>query len=267
MYLGFTWLPNDDKILALPAHSFFGTNVITADNIEYGVYSQSVSAVSKYVEFLLTRGDEIDNFGELLSPLNVRYVILVHEADFLSYGYLQKQQDLQVVLDRPGVTLFRNTYAHGPVYAVGAIKPLADLEELIKVSRTEDILSSVYELGTDATPRGPGVDTGSVPEFPAVQRTHPARLKVAQSKKPYTVFVTEYAPTARHWRFGDKSPEAMNLGMMPVYSGDGSANTLYFSRWTWLLALDSLALFVAAVSVGYLLWHRFKPPVAGEDSQ
>jgi len=265
MYLSFGWVPNNDKILAVPAPSFFGDNVITPDNIEYGVFSQSVNPVSKYVEFLLTHGQEFDNFGEMLSPLNVRYVILVHEADFQNYGYLRQQKDLRAVLDLPGITLFHNAHPHGPAYGVDNVRTLAKLEELVELGRIEDVSSNVYVLDAGANSKGPLLGTGTAPVFPVVQRTHPARFELGETKRPYTVFVTKYGTTSRHWRFKGQGPEMMNLGMMPVYGGDGSAGTVFFSRWAWLLALDSLALFMAAVSTTYLLWPWLKARVVKED--
>ena len=217
-----------------------------------------MNPVSRYVESVLLQSQGVDNFGELLSPLNVRYVILVHEADFQSYGFLREQKDLGIALERPGVTLFRNTYPHGRAYAVDEVKTLGSLEKLVELSRTEDILSSVYALGAQSNPEGPVLSTGNSPEFPVVQRNHSARFTIGETKLPYTVLVTKYGPTSRHWRLGDEAPELMNLGMMPVYSGDGSAATATFSRWAWIVALDGLALFVALVSVGYLLWPRVK---------
>jgi len=34
--------------------------------------------------------------GELLAPLNVKYVILVNEADYQTYDFLKNQKDLSV---------------------------------------------------------------------------------------------------------------------------------------------------------------------------
>ena len=262
MYIGFGWLPNDDKTLASQGLSFFGTKVITADNIEYGPFSQSVNPVSHYIEFLLSRSQELDNLGELLAPLNVRYVILVHEADFPSYDYLKEQKDLRIVMERPGITLLQNTYPHGPVYAVDGVKVLASLDELVELSRTEDILGKVYVLESDVNSMESTLLDEGTPEFPTVKRAHLARFKIGETNKDYTVFVTKYGATSRHWRLDGRGPELMNLGMMPTYSSAGSEAVVSFSRSVWLVALDSLGLFIALVSVGYLLWPRVRLLIA-----
>ena len=256
MYIRFSWLPNDDKILASPALDFFGTKVITADNIEYGTYSQSVNPVSHYVEFLLSRAHDLDNLGELLAPLNVRYIILVDEADFSNYEFLRQQEDLKMVMHRPGITLFRNAYPHGPAYGVDKVRSLANLDELVELSRTSDILGSAYVLESNGNALESASINEDTPDFPVVNRVHPARFKIGETDKPYTVFVTKHGATSRHWRLGGRSPEFVNLGMMPTYSSASSATVVSFSRWTWLVALGSLGLLIALGSVGYLLWPK-----------
>ncbi|MEE8159701.1 MAG: hypothetical protein V3T78_10120, partial [Dehalococcoidia bacterium] len=62
--------------------------------------------------------------------------------------------------------------------------------------------------------------------------------------------------TSQHWRLEGQGPEVMNLGIMPVYRGDGSAATISFSRWPWLLALNIFSLLMTLALVGYLLWPR-----------
>ena len=94
MYMPYDWLPTQEKNLANPAPDFFGSNVIAGDNIEFGLSTQSVSPVSRYVEFLLSHAKEIDNLGELLAPLNVRYVLLAKESDYENCNFLDKQPEL-----------------------------------------------------------------------------------------------------------------------------------------------------------------------------
>ena len=254
MYMTYSWLPTDDKALANPAPLFFGTKVIAGDNIEFGVFSQSVDPVSGYVELLLSQSADLDNFGELVAPLNVRYIILVDEADYRDYAFLDRQKDLRVAFEKPGITLFQNTYPYGRAYAVDDVVVLGSLGELVEISRREDILSHVYVLEpkAESTDASHGLVRG--PEFPPVQRTHAGRYRVAETSRPYTVFVTKYGTTSRHWRLGGQGPDLMNLGMMPTFRSDGDVSTISLSRWTWLLAIDGLSLFVAVVSAVYLLW-------------
>jgi len=41
-----------------------------------GIFTQSTNPVSSYVTFLLAHSEKIDNLGELLVPMNVKYIIL-----------------------------------------------------------------------------------------------------------------------------------------------------------------------------------------------
>lgn len=108
LYMDYAWLPNRDKRLANPAHYFFDKPAICGDNIEAGgIYSQSTNPISEYVEFLLGKGKHVDNLGELLAPINVKYVILVHEVDYQSYDFLYQQQDLAIELEKENLTFSR----------------------------------------------------------------------------------------------------------------------------------------------------------------
>lgn len=58
----------------------------------------------------LATQNHIDNLGALLAPLNVKYIILVHEADYTDYDFLYHQRDLKVELERQVLTLFKNQH-------------------------------------------------------------------------------------------------------------------------------------------------------------
>lgn len=254
MYMVYDWLPNRDKSLANPAPLFFGTDVIAGDNIEFGTFSQSVEPISRYVEFLISRSEDLDNFGELIAPLNIRYVILVNEADYEDYAFLHEQEDLNIVLQGRGITLFQNQYPTGRAYAVDSVVSLGSLEEFLEISREQDVLSHAYvlEAGKASNQEIPAKE--QAPELLMTEQRGLARYRLSETDRPYTVFVTRHASTNGKWSLSGQDPELMNLGMMPTFSREGGGDTVVFTRWGWLRFLELLSLSVAALCVLYLLW-------------
>lgn len=92
-----------------PAEAFLSKPVIRGDNIElWHKYTESTNPVSKYIEALLQRKDQIHYFGEFVSPLKVKYIILAKEVDWEEYQFLIKQADLDIFHDSPYLRVFIN---------------------------------------------------------------------------------------------------------------------------------------------------------------
>ena len=109
-----------------PAEAFLSKPVIRGDNIElWDKYTESTNPISKYVEALLQRKDQIQYFGEFVSPLKVKYIILAKEVDWEEYQFLIKQADLDVFYDSPYLRVFINrSYTELP-------QPLRNKPELL----------------------------------------------------------------------------------------------------------------------------------------
>ena len=106
----FTWATG---VINNPADVFFSKPVIRGDNIELlEVYSESTNPVSRYIEAALKDEGKNRNFGELLSPLGIKYVILAKEVDWEGYHFLKEQPDLTIVKDTPHLILFLNRSYH-----------------------------------------------------------------------------------------------------------------------------------------------------------
>jgi hypothetical protein len=253
MYFSNGWLPNDDKTLANPAPGYFGRNVLSGDNIEYGAYSQSSDPVSDYVEYLISKGNEVDNLGELLSPLNIRFVILAHESDYSQYGYLDRQADLEVVMKGERMSLYRNTHRTSPVYAVSRVHRIAGFDQLVEISREEDVSDSVFVLDSPDLPvalstRGEEVASN----FPDVKKNGETSYSVGTSEGRYLVLAGTHGATMRHWRKDGEQSVAVNLGMSPVFVNDGEASTIVFGRRTGMLIMESAALLAAVLGLAYI---------------
>lgn len=106
------------KLFDNPAEKFFEKEVIRGDNIEFlpYIYSQSNRPESKYIESFIRHGEDrekLENFGEKLKQLNVKYVLLAREVDWQGYRFLARQDDLEVVKDVKSMIVYKNL-AWGP---------------------------------------------------------------------------------------------------------------------------------------------------------
>lgn len=253
MYMDYSWLPNKDKRLGNPAQQFFDKLVIQGDNIEVpGIYSQSTNPISKYVEFLLRNGNDVNNLGELLAPLNVKYVIMVHEADYRSYDFLYRQEDLRVDLEKPGITLFVNKHPVARVYAVDSVVYINSLEEYLELSRAQDVMEHLYILGSGLTN---GESDGM--QVPCFAKDTPLRYKVEGTRRNYTIFTVPQNVSTEYWEFNGQQPVAKNLGFMPAFKSEESGGELVYRRF-YRVYLPSYV--VSTIALALMLWLYFRRP-------
>jgi hypothetical protein len=122
LYMDFHWVPNKDKRIANPASSFFDKPSIQGENIEVGnIYSQSTNPAQRYVESLLVKRSNLTNFGELMIPLNVNYVLLTKEVDYKEYFFLFNQTDLVLKKETDNFYIFENKHAVSRFYSSDTI--------------------------------------------------------------------------------------------------------------------------------------------------
>jgi len=226
-YMDFQWIENRDKRLGTPANSFFDKPVILGDNMEIGgIYSQSADPISKYIEFLLQNRDNIKNFGELVAPINVRYIVLVEEVDYRNYDFLYSQEDLELIFEGEDLIVFRNKHETAKIYEVNTTRYIKDYEELLEVSREEDITSALY-LYSDREELG----------YPPVRRTlnytmkSPVYYEVDDPRLKYVIFTTSQHIDFDHWDMNG-APMIKNMGLTPAFmTEDGAENIIKFTRF------------------------------------
>ena len=227
-YMNFSWLPNSDKRLANPAQQFFDKPMIIGDNMESGgIYSESTNPISKYVEFLLNNGTHVDNMGELLAPLDVKYIILVDEADYQIYNYLYKQQDLKIIMEEPGITLLENEHPTARTYAVDSVVHIKSLDDYLELSQTQDVMEHIYSISN-------GQDTGNTDSIEIIDtiENNPVTYQIGATSQNYTVFTIPQNVSTQNWEYNGQKPALSNLGFMPVFTsfpnGGKIVNTKFY---------------------------------------
>lgn len=143
-YMNFKWLKNTDKRLGNPAKGFFDKPTIIGDNLEAGgIYSTSTNPRSKYIEFLLERGGkkELNNIGDKLSTLGIKYILLTKETDYENYNFLFNQTDLILLKETENFYVFKNKKPAYRIYGTDSILggSKSDFEKSLKKNLSNNI--------------------------------------------------------------------------------------------------------------------------------
>jgi len=250
-FMDYDWLPNKQKRLGDPAHLFFDKSVISGDNVELpNLYSQSVNPISKYMEYLLGKGSDIHNLGELLAPLNVKYVILVNESDYKIYDYLYRQDDLEVLLKMPDIVLFRNEQPTARVYGVDSVIYINNLDEYLEMSQSQNVMDHLYIIGDGEDNQ----NTGKMKAIDYIEES-PVKYRIEESPSKYIIFTVPQNVSTRYWEYSGEKP-LMNLGFMPAFaSSQGGGEIVYKRFYTVYLPSDIISLAFLVVIL-YFLFSR-----------
>ncbi|MBI4991216.1 hypothetical protein HZB96_03940 [Candidatus Gottesmanbacteria bacterium] len=110
----------NNRVVANPAPYFFEKPVLSSQNYEtIPLYTHDIRTESLHVEGLLSIekegvnlvGEEIEEklpWGQSLSPINVKYIILAKDDDWKRYRFLDKQTDLKKVYENDDLVLYQN---------------------------------------------------------------------------------------------------------------------------------------------------------------
>jgi hypothetical protein len=253
MYMDFNWLPNTDKRLINPSQQFFAKPVIAGDNIEIlSIYSQSTNPISKYIEFILSSGNKIDNLGELLAPLNVKYIILVNEADYASYSFLFRQQDLKVEFQKSGITLFKNEHPTSRTYAVSSVVYIDNLDEYLELSKKQDVMDHVYVFGDRPQDEGNGQM-----ESLECKEKYPVKYQVEGASNKFTVFTVPPNVNTNYWEYNGQEPVFQNLGFMPAFISSPKGGEIVYPRFYYVYLPGYLISLLSLVAILIFLFKEY----------
>ncbi len=110
----------NDRVVSNPALYYFDKPLLSSQNYETAsLYTHDTRLESLHVEGLLSiekegvnlLGDTVEGnlpWGESLSPINVKYIILSKDDDWVRYKFLDKQQDLTKVYEDDDLVFYQN---------------------------------------------------------------------------------------------------------------------------------------------------------------
>ena len=240
MYLSWT-----ERNIVNPSSVFFTNDVIYGQNVEVGtIYSQSTDSKQQYMEMLLFNRNRITNFGELISPLNIKYVTLAKEADYDSYGFLYNQTDMEIIFDGPTITVFQNIHPTSRFYYASQLIEIEAMDDIIEISKDQEILNSIYRIsGKNSSVSSAGPEPS--PILLSSQSDGPARFQVDKIRQSSGYVVFAESP-GDGWVLNGNSP-IPNLGTTSAYALDGDAGDYIVYR-------ENFDLLLIAYSISGAIW-------------
>lgn len=229
-FMTFSW---SGQRVATPAKWFFDMPTLQSQSLEVGrIDNESTEPAQHYVGFLLQNKSRLNNLGELLAPLNIKYIILAKEADYKEYDFLFRQADLKVVMENSQLVLLENLHPVALFYTVDRLQPLTDWSQLLEASVKPgvDTLGAVFPLGEKANGE---IKTDNSFQAIEYQRLSPVRYQLGTARGRYVAASLPYDPA---WRFDNVSAMA-NLGLTNSFSISqaGQVGLLCYGRYGILL--------------------------------
>lgn len=104
------WSFSGGRIVANPAGSFFTREVIASRSSGLqGNRDGAGDPAQTLIDGVLAHPGRTHDLGHLIAPLGVRYVLVLHEADFWHYGFVRHQSDLRLVYRSSRLALYEST--------------------------------------------------------------------------------------------------------------------------------------------------------------
>ncbi len=102
-----------NRTVANPAPAFFGPRIISSDNPELlGVTTDSPKADNRFIEDqILPRTYFVHTIGQTLAAHDIRYILLLKQADWSDYDWLNQQTDLTLAAQTADWKLYEVTEA------------------------------------------------------------------------------------------------------------------------------------------------------------
>jgi hypothetical protein len=234
------WSFTGGRIVANPAPSFFSREVISGDNVGFStIPTQSVDPFSEWVQDILAHRGKIQELGHLVAPLDVRFVVLLHEVDRSRYSFVERQPDLTAIYRGPRLDLFENLAWRGSVL------PLAPVGSS----------SFAFDDGSEVTQRliseglnGPVTGAG----FGPVARILPGWRSIAPVRAQY---VATGDRCTDGWKLGGQEP-VCDLGAVAAFSSPDQSE----SAWRPAAGARVVGLLVSGLTLlGAVFYVRRKP--------
>ena len=264
-YMDFNWIENKDKRLGNPAPSFFDKPVIGGDNMEVGgIYSQSTDPTSRYIEFLLQNSEDITNLGELVAPINVRYVILAKEVDYKKYDFLYSQEDLELIIENENLIVFKNKHDTTKIYEVDTVNYIQSFDDLFWASEEDDITKALYIVGEKTI-----IQKSSEKNPLNYTKKSPVNYEIEDLKMKYVVFTTSQGISSDFWEMKGATP-VKNLGLTPAFIlEEETDNKIKYNRFynTYLPGyIISMVTFVALMFFYFIGNDKIKERIGNVNS-
>lgn len=258
-YLSFPFSGN--RVVLNPLSTSLTRDVISGDNLQTTEFqSNSTSLRSTYLQQLFGLSREIHNFGQLVSPLGVKYILLSKTVDWADYRWLNKQTDLRLILNTDNLELWRNLRFDGVGSSSDSLSRVRDVRQLVSRS-----LSNPSSIATARFDRSPHVSTNAPHGTRQVREISPIQYDVSSGQAGWVEIDSPYEPGwSTHSSKGIPSAE----GTVLIKVGSG-ATEIKFGSWVivrlgYLVSAATFGAMALLLLFGY--WSRRRPRAdAGRD--
>jgi hypothetical protein len=207
------------------AATSFSRNVISGDDVQTGgVESQSTSPRSAYLERLYASGSRTSDFGALVAPLGVKYVVLAKAVDWSLYSWLDHQRDLKLVLSDSSLEVWRNEAYDGVGGRVAKLTTVANIGGLFTLANDNELGHGAVVIRSGSMNSShAGVATSSR----AVRQLSPVAYRIAPGTPGWIAVDTTYQ---LGWSLDGRSAIESAEGTVLVRASAGGG-VLEFTPW------------------------------------
>ena len=250
-YVSFPW--TQDRAVANPMTSFFSRDVLTDGNVELGgLESQTSNATSRYLSFVTSVGSRTSEFGNLVAPLDVRFIILAKTEDWGRYRWLLHQDDLAVIGRWPDLVLLENLVPSSLTYQPGSFVTVDDWGQVVGLASSMRLTDVAIRV------RHPSPGPIRVPPTTAVPPPPSAVAHVdVNGVTDMTVGTARAGPVVIARPFDDRwsatsGPVEANLGVELLVPSSGAPVELAYEGWR--SARVGYAVAAAGLSMLFVGW-------------
>ena len=144
-YLRVAWTGN--RVVANPMQGYFTRPMISADDLEAGsIETETSNPRSLFLQFCLSEGNRGSEFGRLLAPLGIRYVIVAKVPGAESFGWSGRQHDLRRVFNGRHIAVYQNGEAVPTAYEPSHVVSLHDWGQVVALAQREPIVNYLIRV-------------------------------------------------------------------------------------------------------------------------
>lgn len=202
------------RIIANPGPGFLSSDVISGDDLQIGsVYSTSTFQRSAYITWLTQNEYNTNNFGKLLAPIGVQYLVIYKTYSTGPTSWISQQKDLKVVNSSNDIELIRNMDFAGLAQILPA-PPTMNLQTLLSEANSTQLTGKTNILNILVQNR---VSTTS----------SNTSISYESNKTGWLNLDTPYYPG---WRLGGNDGVQSVFGTL-TFNVSSNSGTIYFLPW------------------------------------
>ena len=223
------------RVIANVGPTTFRRNVISGDNVEADdIETQSTSPRSAYLQKLYENGSRTSDFGALVAPLGVQYVLLSKAVDWTSYRWLNRQKDLKLVLDDQALEVWRNMAYKGVGQRVTKLASVSGITGLLTLAKSNElgagaVVTRSASKSSSGSPQAPVKNSApfDTSTKPSVHQLSPVAYLISSGTPGW---VTVDTPYQRGWSLNGRAATSTAEGTVLVRVG-AKGGVLEFTPW------------------------------------